>query len=379
MIEKFFLEEAFNQAEKIFSRNLSSACFSPINLWDLLGYYDLKYKEKILEELLSLKLDYSTQYGLEDLRVFLAKYYWGHPHEFLITSGASEAIFLVFSTLKFKKVLVQQPIYQSLFQISKDSGAEIIEWHYEINADFQKNFENFKKLYRENPMIEAIVINNPNNPLGIVLEEGDLEEIVRFLSAEADKNRTPFPYLIFDEVFRDASLIPAPSIREVVAKLDEANFATKTLIISDISKSYSLQGLRIGWIYSSDPELLKNFSSTKNYLSLRNSILSEKIALYALKKSSEIISHNQLQLRKDIKEFFINYGKENPKSPFEILLSPEKIATPFAFLALKNSQIIEKLASEGIFLLDGSVFGNRYKGFSRIRISPEKGRMPIAA
>jgi aspartate/methionine/tyrosine aminotransferase len=365
-LSPFFLEEAFNQAESFFSKNLSGACFKPLSLWDLVNFYS--NKEEILGDLLRLKLDYSTQYGLEELRNLLAEHYLSSPEKFLITSGASEAIFLLFSTLKFKKILVQRPIYQSLFQIAKDSGAKILNWFYEIQSDFDENFERFKDLISENPDTEAIVINNPNNPLGIVLLEEQLYKILGFLYSSLYKNPS-IPYLIFDEVFRDASLISARSIKDIVSDFDSeygSRFAAKTIVISDLSKSYSLQGLRIGWIHSSDPFLLASFSSTKNYLSLRNSILSEKLAVYALKKAAEIISRNQFLLRDSIEKFFEIYLSASFEKSFELLIPIEKIATPYAFVRLKDPGIIDKLASKGVFLLNGEVFDEIYKDFSRI-------------
>lgn len=90
----------------------------------------------------------------------------------------------------------------------------------------------------------AVIINSPNNPVGAVYSEENLRGLAELLTAkEAELGRNL--YLISDEPYREIVYdgIEVPYV---------PNLYARTLVCYSYSKSFSLPGERIGYIYVSN-------------------------------------------------------------------------------------------------------------------------------
>jgi len=91
---------------------------------------------------------------------------------------------------------------------------------------------------------KAVIINNPNNPTGVVYSEDDIKKLCEVLSDKAKEYGT------------DIALISDEPYRELVYDGGEVPFLTKyypdTFICYSYSKSLSLPGERIGYIVIPD-------------------------------------------------------------------------------------------------------------------------------
>jgi histidinol-phosphate/aromatic aminotransferase/cobyric acid decarboxylase-like protein len=268
LFNNFELEDLYNSYEKDYSFSFSTACLNPLSIHQVLSLYEEKDQEFLLKDLLNLELDYSSKYGLEEFYSALENIYnpqedkenaengvshWSlgerknpeletarkhgrvvertslrrgqYPNlKFLSTSGAAEAIILLFSSLftASDSLIIQKPIYPSLYKIPEGLGCKVIDWDFKWAEDFKLNLESLKKIIRENPEVKALVINNPNNPCGYCFNEFELKELINILNGR---------YLIADEVFRDICLKPIPAV---------ANLYEKGISIFEFSKSISL-------------------------------------------------------------------------------------------------------------------------------------------
>ena len=98
-----------------------------------------------------------------------------------------------------------------------------------------------------NERTKAIVINSPNNPVGSVYAQKNLEDLAAALH-DAQKRLGTQVYLISDEPYREIAYgadVPwVPSIYD------------RTIVCYSYSKSLSLPGERIGWVLvpSTNPE-----------------------------------------------------------------------------------------------------------------------------
>lgn len=344
----FTLEDLYNKYENLYQYNLSSACMPAISLDDLLELYSQEEAEKFKKELFETKLDYSEQFGLKRLREALSNNLYPdlNPDNFLLSTGASEAIFLVMSSL-FKagdSIIVQKPIYQSLYQVAEDRGVRVIDW----DLDLEKmNWEisELENLIQSNPDAKALVINNPNNPVGTVFNEEELKRISTLLEDR---------FLISDEVFLPISLKPSKSAAEV---------HQYGISISDLSKSFNMPGLRLGWIACSNPKLIQELSSYKNYLSLRNNSLAELAAVYLINKAEEITNKNKELIRSNITKLY-SYNPEDLF--FDLSQKRDSISNLCFFPKLKQEHDLDHFLKQGYFLALGENFGDKYKAFARI-------------
>lgn len=110
-----------------------------------------------------------------------------------------------------------------------------------VNSDFESFKPNLKALDEAiNEKTKAIIINYPNNPTGVLLDEKELLELTNIIN-EKQKKLNKIIYLISDEPYR-----------ELVYNNKETPFITKyynnSIICYSFSKSLSLPGERIGYI-----------------------------------------------------------------------------------------------------------------------------------
>jgi aspartate/methionine/tyrosine aminotransferase len=376
----FTLEELYNKYEGKYEHNLSSACMPALSLNDLLGLYSENEREVFNREVFETKLDYSEQFGLEKTREALVNNLYPSltVNDFLLTTGASEAIFLVLSSLfeAGDSIIVQKPIYQSLYQVAEDRGIKILDWDLDLegmNWDLGK----LNDLVKKNPEAKALVINNPNNPVGTVFSENELLELSRILDGR---------YLISDEVFNPISLHPTKAVAEIYEH---------GISISDLSKSFNMPGLRLGWIAvssraviarttspttviatqnevkgkQSPSDILETLSSHKNYLSLRNNTLSELIAPWLLNKTQEITSCNKKIIRANLDSL---YSLNPDEVFFDLSQKRESISNLCFFPKLKKELELDYFLEKNCFLALGKNFGERYRGFCRIGLGDLK-------
>ena len=288
-------------------------------------------------------------------------------------------------------MIIQKPIYPSLYQIPQGLGCKIIDWNFKWVDDFSVNLKSLEELLKTNPQAKALVINNPNNPCGYCFNEAELKELIHTLNGK---------YIISDEVFRDICLKPTPAI---------ADLYEKGISISDVSKAYGLQGLRAGWIATQDEKIIEKCLSQKSYFSLRTSILSEKIAALALNKREILLKNSKELIQKGLNKIYkdpsaiklispklFNNDSSTPMS--SNILGTASVNLPqdhfggLCMLAKLNSysknnlrssangkrpldtsfmqieDFFQKFIEQGIFILPGKVFGDRYSEYFRLSV-----------
>lgn len=396
LFSSFLLEEAFNKSEGKCKICLSSGSPLAYSLNEFLAFYPEDEKVEILKGLLDLKLDYSEQLGNQKFRAKLAEFYTINPDQILTTSGASEAIFLIFSTLfePGDTIVVQDPIYQSLYQVALDMGINVISWQYDLDKDFDYNLELLKRTFTKNQRkrsrIKALVLNNPNNPTGICFDDDQMNLIVS-LCKIFDRNNSF--YLIVDEVFRDLAWtfqkeetvhqdvhVPIKSSNAVSSAV---SLYDKAIVVSDLSKAYGFAGLRLGWIAAGAElsSVITKLSSQKNYLSLRSNTLSEYIGKHVLEKHDEIIKE-KLDIVKENLDYLSSLDPETLPFEFQSLAADRgrvslnqqaygglclfpKVKAEYA--SFFNQLNLNKMLEEhGLFIVSGALFGKQYSDYFRL-------------
>ena len=110
---------------------------------------------------------------------------------------------------------------------------------------------------------KMIAFTNPNNPIGNVLTDEELSQIIEI----AKKNDA---WILCDEMYRGMQSDTQTSI------LDYGY--DKAISISSTSKMFSSAGLRVGWIVCKDPEMYEVFKTRRSYNSICCGIIDEIIA-----------------------------------------------------------------------------------------------------
>lgn len=136
-----------------------------------------------------------------------------------------------------------------------------------------------------------IIINNPNNPMGVPIPRPVLEAIVEFARARdlvilSDEVYLPLFHggptpaksnLVDDDTSDSDGPLPPPSI--LTLGYDKA------IATGSMSKAFALAGLRIGWVASRDSAIIRSILAARDYTTISVSQLDDSIARYALSDS----------------------------------------------------------------------------------------------
>jgi len=208
---------------------------------------------------------YGTVRGEADLRTALAKQYpTSTADNFVVTNGASEALDLTLKVLRRQedglpnKVLLARPYYYSYPFMIKFAGLEPV---YTDLVEGKIDFADFAAKAKD---CKAVIINSPSNPMGTVESIDTLKKIEK-LAAELGF------YIISDEAYKDIIyerenyLIQGPHV----------------VTVNTFSKTYAMCGLRVGYLWSFDQELVDNVIEMKTHTSMNTNILGQAMALAA--------------------------------------------------------------------------------------------------
>src|SRR5690348_784338 len=110
---KFFMED-FLEFNRDITYNLAESGMMPRKLRNVLS----ALSPEALEELKDISFADSPNWGRDDLRELVANMHPGADiSNVLITTGTSEAIFLLFRQLQPKKIALIFPAYQLLYEV----------------------------------------------------------------------------------------------------------------------------------------------------------------------------------------------------------------------------------------------------------------------
>jgi len=265
--ETFELERWQSLHEHHVGVNLSESGVHPLTVSELL---ELPGEEQLcIEELLDLRLGYPQTNGEDELRARIASLYPGAtPEHVLVTHGGAEANLLVaLSVLEpSDRVIMLTPNYLQTRGLARGFQAEVLEWPIREELGWQPDMDELAELASEG--CSLILMTTPNNPTARILPEETLDEVARVAERCG-------AWVLSDEIYRGAELDGglSPSMWGRHKNL---------CVTSGLSKAYGLPGLRIGWVVSPDPRAIEVIWARKDYTTITDSPLTQRLALHAL-------------------------------------------------------------------------------------------------
>ncbi len=161
------------------------------------------------------------------------------PEDIFMTSGAAGALAHAVRcvTEPGDEVITFAPYFPEYVPYIDGTGAKLKVVPADITS-FQINFDAFLEMM--NPNVQAVLINSPNNPSGIVYSTATIERLAKILYEKQEEYGHDI-YLISDEPYR-----------EIVFEGTDSPFISKyydnTICCYSFSKSLSLPGERIGYV-----------------------------------------------------------------------------------------------------------------------------------
>ena len=163
------------------------------------------------------------------------------PNLIYMTCGAAASLTISLNALvnAGDEVIVLAPFFPEYRVFAEKAGARLVEVLCR-EGDFQIDFAALEKAVTEKT--KAVIVNSPNNPTGAVLSEEGVINLASLLNKKQAEYGTEI-YIISDEPYRE--LVYDVSVPYI------PKYYNNTLVCYSYSKSLSLPGERIGYIFVS--------------------------------------------------------------------------------------------------------------------------------
>lgn len=274
------------------------------------------------------------------------------PNLLYMTCGAAASLTISLNALlnEGDEVIVLAPFFPEYTVFIEKAGgkAVVVKCREE---DFQIDFEALAKAI--NSKTKAIIVNSPNNPCGVVLSEETISKLAELLNKKQKELGTDI-FVIADEPYRE--LVYGDVVVPYIP-----NYYDNTLVCYSYSKSLSLPGERIGYIFVSP----KVQNSADVYATVCGAgralgfVCAPSLLQYLVAKCQGLTGDIEAykQNRDILYNALVEYGYTvaKPDGAFYLFVkSPEEDANAFC----------EKAKSEEILIVPGDDFG--FKGYVRI-------------
>lgn len=275
-LPKFIMEEPLERERFAARFNLGESGGRPRSLGDLLraAFPEPQMQREWIDALVETPLRDSPNYGRFDLRQRIAELHPGAcAEEILITTGTSEALFLLLRALRPQRVALLQPAFQLLEELPRSLGAEILGLPAPEGAlagdELRACVVNWCASMRDfRP--DLLLLNHPHNPSGQALDDASLETLARTAEELGAA-------VVADEHYRflveDAPLGPTLYGR-----------GKRVFVTGSFIKCLGMPGLRIGWCVGAH-EVLAAMQNEKNYTTHTVNPFAEATAELALSPS----------------------------------------------------------------------------------------------
>ena len=232
--------EAKKQGKKIYHLNIGQPDLpTPQAYYDAIRKFDAK------------TLEYEASPGMPLMIEAVRKYYSElgvelDPHDILITTGGSEALLLTCLSIldPYTEVIIPEPYYPNYTTFVHAAGGV-------IRALPTNPWEGYRYAKRERieslitKNTRAIMITNPGNPTGVVLDQEEMRMI-------ADIAKKHDLFLICDEVYREFCYDDKFGVPTMAHFRD---IDDNLVIIDSVSKRFSACGARVGCVVTRNKEL----------------------------------------------------------------------------------------------------------------------------
>ena len=273
--------------------------------------------------------------------------------EALITAGASEALYLIWSAfLDYgEEVMIPSPYYGSYGYQIACSGAKFIEVPVLKDGKIEYNIQKFESRITDKTKI--IMLNSPNNPTGYVMNADEIKAIADFavkhdLIVVSDECYDNF---VFEGEFK--SIASLPGMKE------------RTLVVNSTSKTFSMTGWRVGYVLGNS-SFIGCLQNVHEHAAICPTSFAQKGAIKAYTediKETELMVKEYKRRRDYIVDALSKIDKISfyePRGAFYIFANVEKTGQ-------SGSEFCLGLLSEkGIALASGESFGKQWSNYVRI-------------
>jgi aspartate aminotransferase len=292
---------------------------------------------------------YTPNCGVPELRSALAEKFRREngiqctAEEIMVTSGASEALFLVIAALvdRGDEVLVGDPAFLSYAELTKLVGGRPVG----VPLDENLRISAQAVAERITEKTRLIILNSPSNPTGSV----QTAEQMRAIAEIADD--------------RDIGVLSDEVYEHFIYRgehVSPGRFSDNVITVNAVSKTYAMTGWRLGYLAAKE-STLEQLLKVHQYVQACASSISQMAALAAVTGPQDCVARmrDEFRSRRDLMvKGFWEMGVD--------LIEPEGAFYLFPRVG-DGDEVAARLGKAGVIAVPGSAFGPG--GKEHIRIS----------
>jgi len=342
----FETERLLSQWQNRVEYDFTESGVHPIHLNELISRaeYDKLYDD--------IQLRYIQTNGPLPLKEAICQLYEKmQPDNLLVTNASAEANFL--ATWHFiepgDEIVTFFPNYMQVPGLVKMFGGSVKPIFLKEENAWSPDLDELEAAV--NAKTRFIYIANPNNPTGAILNDAEMDRIVKIAARYGT-------WIIADEVYRGAELsgLLSPSFW---GKYD------RLLAVASLSKGFTTPGLRLGWV-AGPKDKVNELWGYHDYTTITTNAISARMAMIALQpESRKLISLRLLEIATEQLQN-LNTWISQHSSIFRLV--PPKIGG-IAFvgydLDISSTDLVMRLKDEqSVLIVPGEAMG--MDGFVRI-------------
>lgn len=220
---------------------------------------------------------YTPASGTKELKKAISKKFWAfnhldyHSNQIVISNGGKHSLTNIFEAIlnEGDEVIIPAPYWLSYPEIVRLAGGIPVFVRCTKENNYKPTIEQLRDAVTDKT--KALILNNPNNPTGMIYYEDELRAIGE-LAVELDF------FIVADEMYEN--LFYGEEAHVSIAALSK-EINKKTITCSGVSKSYAMTGWRIGYT-GSTPEIASLMSSIQSHQTSNPCSISQAAAVEAL-------------------------------------------------------------------------------------------------
>jgi aspartate/methionine/tyrosine aminotransferase len=195
-------------------------------------------------------------------------------------------------------VIVLTPAYNSLLNLAQHITGNVSQWEIQpTESGWQIDLAAFEQMIT--PETKLIIVNFPHNPTGFLPTNEEFQTIIDI----AQRHNT---WLFCDEMYRGLELNRTAMLPSAIDQYQRA------IILSGLSKTHGLPGLRSGWLVVRDAAIRAQLQNWKHYTTICPPAPSEFLALTALQIQNKLAARNRRLIEHNVQtatDFFARWSQ----------------------------------------------------------------------
>ena len=265
------------------------------------------------------------------------------PEYLFFGNGAADVLFRLALALKPKQALLLAPTFADYEKALRSVGCNIKYYPLKEEEAFVPGKDIVGKITSRT---DLVVICNPNNPTGQLMDRLQLERVLQKCNAIGAK-------LLVDECFMDfVSKDKAFSMRKFLAEYPEL------IILKAFTKTFAMPGIRLGYCLTSDTELHTKLHQCGQDWSV--SVLAQEAGIAALQEK-EYLHESYLLIQEERKYLIkqlINLGAKVYGSEANYIF----------FYLPEPANLAEQLKEQGYLIRSCANYHNLGPGYYRVAV-----------